>query len=202
MAAGAGRSVDRVLAHHPDSAQPRFKPAPQMMMMERVAGAAAETPAAPGEIEVHAQVELIQLPEVARRTLHFQAMPAQSLTPDDYAKARRVLMRRDPALGTAIKAIGAVPDGRPPAARPSHRPHRLHCQPATVHEGRSHDLRALPGASRTVNFRRRRSWRSTSRRSGGSASAARRCATCATCVNGSWMDASCSTRSKRSTTRR
>ena len=33
-------------------------------------------------------------------------MPAQSLTPDDYAKARRVLMRRDPVLGTAIKAIG------------------------------------------------------------------------------------------------
>ena len=33
-------------------------------------------------------------------------MPPQSLTPDDYAKARRVLMRRDPVLGTAIKAIG------------------------------------------------------------------------------------------------
>ncbi len=33
-------------------------------------------------------------------------MPPQSLTPDDYARARRVLMRRDPVLGTAIKAIG------------------------------------------------------------------------------------------------
>ncbi len=33
-------------------------------------------------------------------------MPPQSLTPDDYAKARRALMRRDPVLGAAIKAIG------------------------------------------------------------------------------------------------
>jgi DNA-3-methyladenine glycosylase II len=29
-----------------------------------------------------------------------------SLTPDDYARARRVLMRRDPVLGAAIKRIG------------------------------------------------------------------------------------------------
>ena len=33
-------------------------------------------------------------------------MPPRSLTPDDYERARRVLMRRDPVLGTAIKAIG------------------------------------------------------------------------------------------------
>ena len=33
-------------------------------------------------------------------------MPPQSLTPEDYARARRVLMRRDPVLGTAIKKIG------------------------------------------------------------------------------------------------
>src|SRR6478735_1539079 len=33
-------------------------------------------------------------------------MPPQSLTVDEYANARRVLMRRDPVLGTAIKAIG------------------------------------------------------------------------------------------------
>jgi DNA-3-methyladenine glycosylase II len=33
-------------------------------------------------------------------------MPPESLTPDDYARARRVLMRRDPVLGAAIKAIG------------------------------------------------------------------------------------------------
>lgn len=33
-------------------------------------------------------------------------MPAPSLTPDDYARARRILMRRDPVLGAAIKAIG------------------------------------------------------------------------------------------------
>src|SRR5436190_1056516 len=30
-----------------------------------------------------------------------------SLTPDGYARARRVLMRRDPILGAAIKRIGA-----------------------------------------------------------------------------------------------
>jgi uncharacterized protein YggE len=57
MAAGAGRSVDRVL-RITDSGQPRFKPVPQMMMMERAGSAAAETPVTPGEIEVHAQVEL------------------------------------------------------------------------------------------------------------------------------------------------
>jgi DNA-3-methyladenine glycosylase II len=33
-------------------------------------------------------------------------MPPQSLTPEDYARARRALMRRDPVLGAAIKAIG------------------------------------------------------------------------------------------------
>ena len=33
-------------------------------------------------------------------------MTPASLTPEDYARARRVLMRRDPVLGTAIKAIG------------------------------------------------------------------------------------------------
>jgi DNA-3-methyladenine glycosylase II len=33
-------------------------------------------------------------------------MPANSLTAEDYARARRILMRRDPVLATAIKAIG------------------------------------------------------------------------------------------------
>jgi DNA-3-methyladenine glycosylase II len=33
-------------------------------------------------------------------------MPPLSLSPADYAKARRVLMRRDPVLGAAIKRIG------------------------------------------------------------------------------------------------
>src|SRR5438045_7498190 len=33
-------------------------------------------------------------------------MPS-ALTPEGYAKARRVLMRRDPVLGAAIKKIGA-----------------------------------------------------------------------------------------------
>ena len=33
-------------------------------------------------------------------------LPVQSLTPEDYARARRTLMRRDPVLGAAIKAIG------------------------------------------------------------------------------------------------
>lgn len=34
-------------------------------------------------------------------------MSATSLTPDGYARARRVLMRRDPVLGGLIKAVGA-----------------------------------------------------------------------------------------------
>src|SRR5688572_13729267 len=33
-------------------------------------------------------------------------MPPASLTAEDYARARRVLMRRDPVLAAAIKAIG------------------------------------------------------------------------------------------------
>jgi DNA-3-methyladenine glycosylase II len=33
-------------------------------------------------------------------------MPAQSLSADDYARARRILMRRDPVLASAIKVIG------------------------------------------------------------------------------------------------
>ena len=33
-------------------------------------------------------------------------MPQPPLTPDDYARARRALMRRDPVLGAVIKAIG------------------------------------------------------------------------------------------------
>lgn len=33
-------------------------------------------------------------------------MPTQSLTTEDYARARRILMRRDPVLARAIKAIG------------------------------------------------------------------------------------------------
>jgi DNA-3-methyladenine glycosylase II len=33
-------------------------------------------------------------------------MPQAALTPEDYARARRILMRRDPVLGAAIKVIG------------------------------------------------------------------------------------------------
>jgi DNA-3-methyladenine glycosylase II len=33
-------------------------------------------------------------------------MAPRALTPDDYARARRLLMRRDPALGALVKAIG------------------------------------------------------------------------------------------------
>src|SRR5262245_12666112 len=33
-------------------------------------------------------------------------MPAAALTPDDYARARRLLMRRDRVLGATIKTIG------------------------------------------------------------------------------------------------
>src|SRR5438874_9902090 len=34
-------------------------------------------------------------------------MTARSLTPDDYVRARRLLMRRDPVLAAVIKQIGA-----------------------------------------------------------------------------------------------
>ena len=40
-----------------------------------------------------------------KRASHVSRAPA-SLTPDGYARARRVLMRRDPVLGAAIKRIG------------------------------------------------------------------------------------------------
>jgi DNA-3-methyladenine glycosylase II len=42
-----------------------------------------------------------------RHDSHYTAgMPAQSLTAEDYARARRALMRQDPVLGTLIKTIG------------------------------------------------------------------------------------------------
>lgn len=56
MAAGAGRALDRIL-RIVDNVQPRFKPAPAMMV-SRAVESPAETPVAPGEIEVTAQVEL------------------------------------------------------------------------------------------------------------------------------------------------
>ncbi len=58
IAAGAGRAIDRIL-RIVDAPQPRFKPG-QPMMMERAmaAGSAPDTPVTPGEIEIHAQVEL------------------------------------------------------------------------------------------------------------------------------------------------
>ncbi|MFN7915762.1 MAG: SIMPL domain-containing protein [Vicinamibacterales bacterium] len=56
MAAGAGRALDRIL-RIVDNVQPHFKPQPAMMV-SRAAEAPAETPVAPGEIEVTAQVEL------------------------------------------------------------------------------------------------------------------------------------------------
>lgn len=37
---------------------------------------------------------------------HATSSPAPSLTPEDYARARRVLMRRDQVLGGVIKAVG------------------------------------------------------------------------------------------------
>lgn len=57
MASGAGRSLDRIL-RIVDNVQPRFKPQPGVMLMARAAEAPAETPVAPGEIEITAQVEL------------------------------------------------------------------------------------------------------------------------------------------------
>ena len=60
IAAGAGRTIDRVL-RITDTPQPRLR-APMPMAMERglaTAAAAPETPIEPGTIEVHAQVELV-----------------------------------------------------------------------------------------------------------------------------------------------
>jgi DNA-3-methyladenine glycosylase II len=44
--------------------------------------------------------------DAGRHPHYTAAMPPQSLTTEDYARARRLLMRRDPVLGAAIKAIG------------------------------------------------------------------------------------------------
>lgn len=58
IASGAGRTIERIV-RIADAPQPRFKGAPQMMLERSVASvAAAETPIAPGEIEVRAEVEL------------------------------------------------------------------------------------------------------------------------------------------------
>lgn len=58
IASGAGRTLERIL-RIADAPQPRFKGAPQMMLERSAAGvAAADTPIAPGEIEVRAEVEL------------------------------------------------------------------------------------------------------------------------------------------------
>ena len=45
-------------------------------------------------------------------------MPSRSLTPKDYAHARRLLMRRDPVLGVAIARIGSC--GLAARQRPDH----------------------------------------------------------------------------------
>jgi hypothetical protein len=57
MAAGAGRTVDRVL-RITDTPQVRFKPAEPLMMRAAAAGADAQTPIEAGPIEIRAQVEL------------------------------------------------------------------------------------------------------------------------------------------------
>lgn len=57
IAAGAGRTLDRVL-RITDAPQPRFKPMADVAMLQRsVAGGAESTPIEPGTIEIRAQVE-------------------------------------------------------------------------------------------------------------------------------------------------
>ena len=50
-------------------------------------------------------------------------MSGQSLSPDDYRRARRVLMRRDPILGAVIRTVGEC--GLAEVQHPD-RLHRLH----------------------------------------------------------------------------
>jgi uncharacterized protein YggE len=57
LAAGAGRSVDRVL-RITDGSEPIVRPLAQPRMMAMAPGAAPETPIESGPIEVHARVEL------------------------------------------------------------------------------------------------------------------------------------------------
>lgn len=58
LAAGAGRTIDRVL-RITDAPQPRYKPMADVAMMQRsVAAAPDSTPIEPGTIEIRAQIEL------------------------------------------------------------------------------------------------------------------------------------------------
>lgn len=57
MAAGAGRTVDRVVRIEDGVRQPKY-PSPAPMMMRAAAAEAAPTPIDPGLVEVHAQVTL------------------------------------------------------------------------------------------------------------------------------------------------
>lgn len=57
LAAGAGRTVDRVLRID-DTRQPRIVPPQPMMMRAAAADSAATTPVEPGLIEIHGQVTL------------------------------------------------------------------------------------------------------------------------------------------------
>ena len=56
---------------------------------------------------------------VAAASATLGRMPPASLTVEDYARARRILMRRDPVLAVAIKAIG--PCRMAKRQRPDHR---------------------------------------------------------------------------------
>lgn len=57
IAAGAGRTIDRVM-RITETPQPRFRMAQPMMAERSLAASAEPTPIEPGTIEIHAQVEL------------------------------------------------------------------------------------------------------------------------------------------------
>ena len=84
--------------------------------------------------------------------MHHAELHDSLVTPADYARARRLLMRRDPVLGAAIKRIGPCGMAARQRKRSSDGARRRDRQSAAVHQGRGDDFRARPGArSRTAS---------------------------------------------------
>ena len=131
--AGAGRTIDRIIKIE-DSRESGIVPPPRPMMMMKIGRRGGDDAgrAWPGR------------DPRARDPHGVDAMTrAPSLTPEGYDKARRLLMRRDPVLGAAIKQIGAC--GMADRQRKDHLSAlvRLDRQPAAVDESRGDDLRPV-----------------------------------------------------------